>query len=107
MNLLDTALKNGENLHVEFKSSFQKEVIEPKFEEFVYGFRVTLYKEKLSGVVNEILILISNNPNLKAHQISDDLKIPLRTIQRFIKQFKDKNKIEFQGSPRTGGYILK
>jgi ATP-dependent DNA helicase RecG len=86
-------------------------VVEPKFEEFVHGFRVTLYKEKVNGVVNgvvnSLLEYIVKNPNLKANNISDDMNIPLRTIQRSLKELKDKDKIEFKGSPKTGGYIVK
>lgn len=85
-------------------------VQEAKFEEFVHGFRVTLYKEKIdggvSGGVNSLLEYIMKNPNLKANNISDNMNIPLRTIQRALKQLKDEDKIEFNGSPKTGGYVI-
>ena len=47
------------------------------------------------------------NPNLKANNISDSMNIPLRTIQRALKQLKDEDKIEFRGSPKSGGYYAK
>ena len=92
-------------------------VKEPKFEEFSHGFRVTLFKENIdggvnggvsggvNGGVNELLEFIANNPNLNAKQISESLHMSLRTTERFLKQLKDENKIAFQGSPKTGGYI--
>ena len=30
-----------------------------------------------------------------------------RTIERWIKQLKDEDKIEFIGAPKTGGYFVK
>ena len=98
-------------------------VIEPIFEEFVHGFRVTLFKQKLeegangvvSGVVNGVVNteishlynFIKSHPNQKANAISQALNIPLRTIQRWIKQLREEDKIEFKGSPKTGGYYAK
>ena len=89
-------------------------VKEPKFEEFVHGFRVIIYKEKLqknsgvvNGVVNEVYELIKNNQNLKAGQLSELSNIPLRTMQRYLKDLKDNEKVEFIGSSKTGGYFIK
>jgi len=90
-------------------------VKEPIFEEFIHGFRVTLFKEKLDGVVNGVVnsdidslyIFIKDNPNKNDNTISKALKIPLRTIQRKLKKLKDDNKIEFVGSPKIGGYYAK
>jgi len=86
-------------------------IVEPKFEEFVHGFRVTVYKEKLNGGVNggvnEVLEFIKDNPNLRANEISEQTTVPLRTLQRWLKKLKVENKIEFKGSPKTGGYIVK
>ncbi len=66
-------------------------IIEPKFEEMQKGFQVTLYKatiteKKSSGGVNELLDYISKNKGLSAVAISQNIKIPLRTIQRKLKQ---------------------
>jgi len=90
-------------------------VIKPLFEEFVHGFRVTLFKKKLNGVVNGVVInevdslynFINNHPNQNASAISKALNVPLRTIQRRLKQLKDEARIEFIGSPKTGGYYVK
>lgn len=58
----------------------------------------------VSGGVNKLLEFIKTNPNFKANEISDNIQIPLRTVERWLKQLKDENKIEFRGSPKSGGY---
>ncbi|MBU1666998.1 putative DNA binding domain-containing protein [bacterium] len=98
-------------------------VIEPIFEEFVHGFRVVLFKEKQDGVINGVINgvvngvvnegidslydFIKKHPNQKANIISEKLGIPLRTIQRWLKELKVEEKIEFKGAPKIGGYFVK
>ncbi len=86
-------------------------VIDPKFEEFVHGFRVTMYKEKLNEGINEginqLLKFIENNPLKRVSQIQKVLNIPQKTLERWIKQLKVQDKIEYQGSNKTGGYRIK
>ena len=48
---------------------------------------------------------IIKNENLSAIELSEKLEIPLRTTQRWIKELKDKNKIEYRGSKKTGGIL--
>jgi ATP-dependent DNA helicase RecG len=143
-------LEDGENQFVEFKLSFQKEVIEsivafsnakddrhsfdditieklntnnyssrtrnrviaPIFEEFVHGFRVIIYKEKLInndvGVnvgTNDIFQFIQKHQPINVNNIALNYQeVTKRTIERWIKQLKEENKIEFRGSKKTGGY---
>ncbi len=96
-------------------------IIEPKFEEIQKGFQVTLYKEKISetkshvvvnvGVnvgVNDIYHFIKENQPTKANIIANSFpNITQRTIERYIKELKNNHKIEFIGSPKTGGYFAK
>ncbi|NLO16616.1 MAG: HTH domain-containing protein [Arcobacter butzleri] len=81
---------------------------EPIFEEFIHGFRVILFKEKIdngaNGGINELYDFIKQNEGLSAVLLSEKLNIPLRTIQRWIKQLKDEEKIVYIGSKKTGGY---
>ena len=60
----------------------------------------------VSGGVTELLEFIQTNPGLKANELSKHIDTPLRTVQRWLKQLKDENKIEFQGAPKTGGYVV-
>ena len=61
----------------------------------------------VNGGVKELFKFIKNNPNQKAQDLSTELNISLRTIQRLLKQLKDENKIEFIGASKTGGYYAK
>lgn len=56
------------------------------------------------GGVNDILLLIENNPGINVSNIKSLLNIPQRTIERWINQLKKENKIEFKGASKTGGY---
>ena len=60
----------------------------------------------VSGGVTELLEFIQTNPGLRANELSKHIDTPLRTVQRWLKQLKDENKIEFQGAPKTGGYVV-
>lgn len=57
-----------------------------------------------SGGANELFKFVQNNLGLSARQISEQLEHPLRATERWLKQLKDENKIEFRGAPKTGGY---
>ena len=61
----------------------------------------------VNGGVNRVYEFIKNNPNLRLPQISQNLNIPKKTLEKQIKKLKDENKIEFRGSPKTGGYVIK
>ena len=58
----------------------------------------------LIGGVNEVLAFIKNSPGCRANGIASALNIPLRSVQRYLSQLKDENKLEFIGAPRNGGY---
>ena len=58
----------------------------------------------VNGGVNDILLLIENNPGINVSNIKSLLNVPQRTIERWINQLKKENKIEFKGAPKTGGY---
>ena len=88
-----------------------------EYEEMGNGYLVTISYDKqkvssdkngaVNGAVNELLEFIKANPDLRANEICEKMKIPLRTAQRWIKQLKDEDKIVFKGSPKTGGYYAK
>jgi len=61
----------------------------------------------VSEGVNALFELIRNTPGLRTAQISEAMGIPVRTLQRWIQGLRGRNKIEFKGSPRTGGYHVK
>lgn len=60
--------------------------------------------EGLSGQLNNLLVLIKNNPGKNATQLSDLMDIPYRTLIKQIYKLLNQNLIERRGSKKTGGY---
>lgn len=54
--------------------------------------------------VNELFDTISSTPGLRAPMLAKKLTTSTKNIERWLKQLKDAGKIEFRGSPKTGGY---
>lgn len=87
----------------------------PTFEYEWSAVRTTFYKgntpEEIDGGINEgiknLHVFIKNNPSLRVSQIAQKLNTPAKTLERWIKQLKDDNKIEYIGSKKTGGYVVK
>ena len=53
----------------------------------------------------QILAVILQNPGIRVPGIENRTQIPVKTIERYIKQLRTANLIEFRGnSPQTGGY---
>jgi len=89
-------------------------LIEPKFEDIQKGFQVTLYKTKhvnkldtLNLGVNQVLEFIALNQPTKSKNIAVYFSVTQRTIERYLKQLKDSEKIEFKGETKAGGYYVK
>lgn len=58
--------------------------------------------------VNEVFEYIKKHQPVKASIIAENFPtVTKRTIERWLKQLKDEQKIEFQGAPKTGGYFTK
>lgn len=60
--------------------------------------------EGVTEGVKSLLDHIKENPGLRTTQIEKQLGVPVKTLERWLKQLKDQNKIEFKGAPKTGGY---
>ena len=65
----------------------------------------------LGGIVDEgirkLYEHIKNNPGHRARMMAEELDIPFKTVQRWIRKLRDDDKIKFKGSSKTGGYFLK
>ena len=57
--------------------------------------------------VNEVLEIVKNRPGINTKEIHQQFDVTLRTIERWIKELRGNNKIEFRGASKTGGYYLK
>lgn len=55
----------------------------------------------------KIICAVENHPGIKREGLLLETKIPLRTIDRIIQRLKEKLKIEYRGSKRTGGWFIK
>ncbi len=61
----------------------------------------------LSGVnvgVNDLLLHIQSHPGQRAGEMAIAFKLSQRTIERRLKQLKEKGKVEYRGAAKTGGY---
>jgi ATP-dependent DNA helicase RecG len=63
--------------------------------------------EGLNEGLKSLLCHIIKHPNSQAKDIEKELKRPIKTIERQIKQLIGKNLIERKGSRKTGGYFAK
>ncbi|MBN1906083.1 MAG: hypothetical protein JW927_13405 [Deltaproteobacteria bacterium] len=62
--------------------------------------------EGVSGGVSRLLCCIRNKAGLRIPELSQELHVPKKTIERWIKQLRDENKVIFKGAPKTGGYFI-
>jgi ATP-dependent DNA helicase RecG len=59
-------------------------------------------REKLK----RIFLVIYKNGGVRAIHIEESVKLPGKSVERYIKMLKDADLIEFKGAPKTGGYYL-
>jgi ATP-dependent DNA helicase RecG len=85
-----------------------------EFKDIANAMQMTFYKNQDVGVnegvnegVNKLYMTIRKHPNKRVPFYATELKTSEKNIERWIKQLKEEGKIEFQGSPKTGGYITK
>ena len=57
--------------------------------------------------VTALFAYIQANPGHRAGEMASSFKLTQRTIERWLKQLREAGKIEFIGSPKTGGYYPK
>jgi len=62
--------------------------------------------EGVSEGVAQLIDIIYQNPGQRVPFLATTTEIPRKTIERWLKQLKDRGKIEFRGAPRTGGYFV-
>ncbi|MDD4210724.1 MAG: HTH domain-containing protein, partial [Bacteroidales bacterium] len=56
--------------------------------------------------VNSIYKLIQSSPGINTTQLIKEINVSKRTIERWIKELRKRNIIEFKGAPKTGGYYI-
>ena len=66
----------------------------------------------INGTINkreiELLAELKRNPGAKKNELADTLNISVRTLSRIIQNLSSEplSLIEYQGSKKTGGYVL-
>ena len=57
--------------------------------------------------VNALFQYIQANPGHRAVEMAASFRVTQRTIERWLKQLREEGRVEFVGSPKTGGYYPK
>ena len=52
----------------------------------------------------DLALLVLKQPGLNVVDLVQLCGKPQRTIERWLKQLKSEQKVEFRGAPKTGGY---
>jgi len=69
-----------------------------------------VYKRQTKGVKDKLKILLSAitaKEGMRVPYYEEMTKISIKTLERYIKQLRDANLIEFKGeAPQTGGYYV-
>lgn len=61
----------------------------------------------VNGGIEKVLEFIRRMPGLRVPQISMTIQVPVKTLEKWLKQLKESHEIEFRGSSRSGGYWSK
>ena len=63
--------------------------------------------EGVNEGVNELYYFIKDFSGNRTPYYSQVMNVPEKTIERWLKQLRQENKVEFKGAPKTGGYFIK
>ena len=62
--------------------------------------------EGVNEGVNVLLDVITSDPGKRVPYYAEKIGTSVKNIERWLKNLKDNNSIEFKGAPKTGGYWL-
>jgi ATP-dependent DNA helicase RecG len=63
--------------------------------------------EGVNEGVQNLISLIEDAPGKRTPFFSQRLGTSVKNIERWLKQLKDREEIEFRGAPKTGGYFVR
>ena len=75
-------------------------------EKWYYWQNPTRWSEALNEGVNFLLMLIKESPGRRTPFYSKNMGTFGKNVERWIKQLKEEDKIEFRGAAKTGGYYV-
>ena len=58
------------------------------------------------GIENKVLSIIESNPNMTMAEISVQLSVTKRTVERAVKRLRENNRIERIGGKRYGHWVI-
>lgn len=67
----------------------------------------TSLEKNISAPADAVFRCILTNPGIRAGMIAEKLSVSLRTAERYLRELKQAERIEFRGAPRNGGYYTK
>jgi len=70
-------------------------------------FVITFFKEKVKEGLKLLLYTIKGKPGKRTNELAELLQISPKTMEKWIKKLKQRGKIIFKGSKKTGGYFVK
>ena len=106
-------LNLNESQNIEFKQIWKNEYLKTTFyaskkvHEGINGGLNGMITGGLNGTIKEVYDYIQSHQGASAIDMENKLNIPLRTLQRWLKELKEKQLIEYRGSKKTGGYFIK
>jgi hypothetical protein len=63
--------------------------------------------EGVNEGVNALLTVVTLYPGKRTNELAVLIGKSVQTVERYVRTFKDSEKIEFCGAPKTGGYYCK
>lgn len=105
----DLRVQINESQNTEFKQIWKDEYLKTTFytsKKVHEGLNGRL-NGTINGAIKEVYDYIQSNQGASAVDMENKLNIPLRTLQRWLKELKEKELIEYRGSKKTGGYFIK
>ena len=57
-----------------------------------------------NGAAKSVQEYIVQHPGVRANLIAVNLRLPIRSVQRYLQQLRNQGRIEFRGAPKNGGY---
>lgn len=110
LNMIDECIKYGlpkPTFEYEWGSLKTTFYASKKVDEGINGGLSGTINGGLNGTIKEVYDYIQSHQGASAVDIENKLNIPLRTLQRWLKELKEKDLIEYRGSKKTGGYFVK
>lgn len=74
---------------------------------FVKKKTIHVNNEGINEGINELLEYIQKNPSKRVSHFEKEMNVPAKTLERWIKKLKEDEKIAFEGSKKSGGYVAK